>query len=108
MAETLASLRKIGGGTRDFSTPVMVTVPANGTYNISASGVTKVILTCQDNDMRLLVVWEDGVNKYQIINNNLIVNPTLVQLNQYITYVNNTITVHSMSGAARNVYVMYM
>lgn len=108
MAEKLASLRKKGGGSKDFSTPVMVTVPANGTYNISASGVTKVIISCQENDMRLLVIWEKGVNKYQILNNNLIVNPSLSQLNQYVTYANNTITVHSQSGAARYVYVTYM
>lgn len=108
MAEKLASLRKNGGGMKKLSTPQMVTVPANGTYNISASGVKKVILVSQNYDMQLAVFWEDGVNKYQLINNSLQVDPTMSQLNQYITYANNIITIHSQSGANRNVWVMYM
>lgn len=93
---------------KKLSTPQMVTVPANGTYNISASGVKKIFLVSQNSDLQLTVFWENGTHTYALQNNSLLTNPATSQLNQYITYANNTITIHSSSGVNRNVWITYM
>lgn len=96
-----------GGGGSQFSVPQKVVVPARGTYDISASNVSKVILFVPA--VSEMTFWDidGGGDNYALENQTLITNPTSSQLNQGASYANGTLTIQSYSGVARDVWVTY-